>query len=95
MKEDNGLTLAPRRSSRFPAVKVTDLDFADDLALISDAIEKAQRLLHDLETAASDIGLHVNDIKTEYMLINIDDPEAAMTTLDGKSLENKYSILNT
>jgi len=41
------------------------------------------------------LGLHVNDIKTEYMLINIDDPEAAMTTLDGKSLENKYSILNT
>jgi hypothetical protein len=87
MKEDNGLTVAPRRSSRFPAVKVTDLDFADDLALISDTIEKAQRLLHDLETAASDIGLHVNDLKTEFMLINIDDPEPAITTLDGKALK--------
>jgi exonuclease III len=87
MKEDNGLTVAPRRSSRFPAVKVTDLDFADDLALISDTIEKAQRLLHDLETAASDIGLHVNDLKTEFMLVNIDDPEPAITTLDGKALK--------
>jgi hypothetical protein len=86
MKEDNGLTVAPRRSSRFPAVKVTDLDFADDLALISDTIEKVQRLPHDLETAASDIGLHVNnDLKTEFML---DDPGPAMTTLDGKALKH-------
>ena len=66
---------------------VTDLNFADDLALISDSIEKAQALLHDLEAAAADIGLHVNDIKTDFMLVNIDDPEPTMTTLGGKPLK--------
>ena len=87
MKDENGLTLAPRRSRRIPGVTITDLDFADDLALLSDSIEKAQALLHDLEAAAADIGLHVNDIKTEFMLVNIDDPEPTITTLDGKPLK--------
>ena len=41
-----GFTLVPRRSRRVPPVMVTDLDFADDIALISDtAAEKARELL--------------------------------------------------
>ena len=35
MKEENGLTLAPRRSRRVPGVTVTDLDFAYVLGLQS------------------------------------------------------------
>jgi hypothetical protein len=34
-----GLTVHPRRSRRFPAVKVTDFDFADDLAPTTNAAE--------------------------------------------------------
>ena len=42
----NGLQLHPRKSSRVPAVHLTDADFADDLALIviSNSIERAQKL---------------------------------------------------
>ena len=36
--KDFGFTLHPRRSRRHPAVKVTDADFADDLALITDSV---------------------------------------------------------
>ena len=49
---------------------ITDTDFADDIALLSDTIEKAQLLLLRVEAAAETIGLHVNDTKTEYMVHN-------------------------
>ena len=87
MKDDNGLTLIPRRSRRVPGLTVTDLDYADDLALLSDTIQKAQSLLHDLETAASSVGLHVNASKTEYMLVNINDPLPNISSLNGASLK--------
>ena len=37
-----GFTLTPRQSSRHVATYITDTDFADDLALISDYLEEAQ-----------------------------------------------------
>ena len=86
MKEDYGLTLIPRRTARVPGLVVTDLDFADDLSLLSDSLEKAQSLLRDLETAAAAVGLHVNVSKTEYMLVNIDDPDPVINSIDGSPL---------
>ena len=43
--EDLGFTLTERRSRRSPAVMITGTDFADDIALISDNLDKAQSLL--------------------------------------------------
>ena len=37
----SGFTLEQRRSSRHPTVKISDLDFADDIALTLDQIEEA------------------------------------------------------
>ena len=65
-----GLTLEERRSSRHPAKHMTDIDFADDLALLSNTIEEAEKLLHHIELAAREVGLHINAKKTEYMSIN-------------------------
>ena len=73
MSPDLGLTIHPRQSRRIPAVTVTDLDFADDLALVSDTVQQAEKLLHDLESAASAVGLSLNASKTEYMTLNISD----------------------
>ena len=42
---DLGFTLEKRRSSRFPTKAVTDIDFADDIALLSEEIIQAQELL--------------------------------------------------
>ena len=39
-----GLTIKPRRSRRHPAEVETDLDFADDIALLSNEISQAQEL---------------------------------------------------
>ena len=39
---------------------LTDADFADDLALLSDKIGNAEKLLKILETAAASVGLYMN-----------------------------------
>ena len=68
--KDLGFTLAERLSSRHPAEKLTDIDYADDLALSADIIKNAEKLLHSLEESANDVGLFVNAKKTEYMDYN-------------------------
>ena len=83
---EQGLTIVPRKSRRVPAVTVTDLDFADDLALLSDTIQNAESLLHDLEEAAHLVGLSLNARKTEFMQINIED-DSAIKALDGTTLK--------
>ena len=46
---------------------ITDTDFADDIALVSDNLDKAQSLLEGVETAATEVALHINTGKTEHM----------------------------
>ena len=62
-EEELGLTLKKRQSRRIGAQSVTDLDFADDLALLS-----------NLEISAKSVGLLINGKKTEVMPINYSDP---------------------
>jgi hypothetical protein len=87
MSPDYGLTILPCQSRRVPAVTVTDLDFADDLALLSNTIQDAQSLLHDLEVAAEKVGLFMNASKTEFMTINIDPEEASINANSRDPLE--------
>ena len=65
-----GFTLVEYKSRRHPAVKITDADYADDLAIISDYLSDSSALLHKLEEAASEIGLYVNAKKTEFICYN-------------------------
>ena len=69
--ENLGFTLTQRKSRRYPAVKITDADFADDIALFSDNIKDAQELLDRLELAANEVGLYLNTSKTEFMMYNL------------------------
>ena len=70
MKE-NGFLYQPRKSSRYPALHITDADFADDIALLADNLPNAQALLSALESAANCTGLYLNETKTECLPINI------------------------
>ena len=70
-KEDElGFTLHKRRSSRTPPVSICDLDFADDIALLSNKIEQARKLLHQVENECSRVELELNAKKTKSMYIN-------------------------
>ena len=69
-----GFQVQRQRSRRVPAVVITDLDFADDLALLSEEIEQAQKVLLRLETEAEKVGLFCNAKKTEVQVFNHEVP---------------------
>ena len=66
-----GLLYQPRKSARYPALHITDADFADDIALLSDNLTNAQALLSALESAANCTGLYLYETKTECIPVNI------------------------
>ena len=67
-----GFTLHERRGRRAPPVCICDLDFADDIVLISDQIEQAKKLLHQVEVECRKVGLGLNASKTKGMFFNIE-----------------------
>ena len=69
-------------------------NYADDIAILANAPNQAETLLHSLERAAADIGLHVNAHKTEYMCYN---QTGEISTLDGTSLKlvDKFTYLGS
>ena len=70
-EHDLGFKLDKRRSRRRQPIAITDLDFADDIALLSEEVQKAQELLTRVENEAAKIGFHLNDEKTEAVVYNI------------------------
>jgi len=85
-EEELGFTIKPRQTRRIGPKVVTDLDFADDIGLVSNTAGQAQELLKEVEKAALQVGLHMNASKTKYMLFN-QDQNIVITTLDGNNLE--------
>ena len=65
-----GLTLERRESRRVGPRIITDVDFTDDIALISEDMDKANEFLLRVESAASSVGLHINEGKTKVMTLN-------------------------
>ena len=62
-----GFTLTQKRSRRYPATYITDIDYADDIYVTTDTLKDSKILLHQIEEIANVIGLKVNTDKTEYM----------------------------
>ena len=91
---ENGFELTKKRSRRYPAETIIDADYADDIALLANTPNQAETLLHSLERAAADIGLHINAHKTEYMCYN---QTGDITTQDGTSLilVDKFTYLGS
>ena len=64
---DLGFKLDRKRSGRHNPDVITDLDFADDIALVTEELEQAQDFLHRVQENAAKIGLHLNSDKTESL----------------------------
>ena len=89
-EEQLGFTISPRRSKRQSTVTLTNLDFADDVALLSDKIEQAQIILY--HTVKSSEGVpkswpYCQAKKTKYITYNIDTKGSALKTNDSTELE--------
>jgi len=86
ISDTDGFTLRRRRSSRYPAEVLADIDFADDIALLENSLLFAQILLDKVEVACQAIGLYLNPSKTKYMHINPSSSQQ-LTTSDGSEIE--------
>ena len=85
-EEELGFQIQRRQSRRIIPVCISDLDFADDIALISEQAKQAQTLLGRVETAAAAIGLMANPKKTKVMTFNCPS-KIDLKTSDGSILE--------
>ena len=86
-----GLTVTRRRSTRHPACRLSDLNYADDIALFADTIQEAELLLHEVESASKFSRLFINPSKRKYMHINPFANDDAHSS-DGSQIE-KVGIL--
>ena len=91
---ENGFELTKKRSKRYPTITITDADYANDIAILTNTPAQAETLLHSLERAAAGIGLHVNAHKTEYMCFN---QTGDISTLGASSLKlaDKFTYLES
>ena len=80
-KSGCGLTLIPRRSSRYPAVQLPDLDFADDLGLLESSEERMQFITDLLRVEAAKFGLVISFDKTKLLAVG-ETPRPSVTLGD-------------
>ena len=81
-----GLTLTRRRSARHPASHLSDLDYADDIALFADTTQEAELLLYKMKSASKSTGLFLNPSKTKYIHINPSADDSVHSS-DGSQIE--------
>ena len=84
---EKGYQLQPKKDSRHPAKHLTDTDFADDIALISQSLEHVQDLLQSLEQASNGVGLYLNETKTECLNRCLSNADLVVKTLRGSALK--------
>ena len=85
-EEELSFCLKKHQSRRVGPEVLTDLDFADDIALMSEQIHQAQNLLNNVEVQCGKIGLKINAKKTKSIVFNHQLP-VTLHTLDGSELE--------
>lgn len=69
-QKECGFIYKQRISRRNPEEKVSDLDYADDIALLESTIDPATKQLDKLSKEARIVGLEINAEKTECMMFN-------------------------
>ena len=65
---------------------MSDAEFADDLALLTDTVEDSQRFLYSAEDAARSVGLHLNEKNMKFMQVNCNE-EASIKARKGDAIE--------
>ncbi len=70
---------------------ISDLYFADDIALLSEQIKQAQEMRERVERAVVEIGMHINTKKTKVMAYN-QGQAVNITARDGPKLEQVHDL---
>ena len=77
----DGFTITPRRSSRYPAVRMGALVYADDITITCDAIDHPKMFFD-----ASKVGLKIN-LKTKILHAGHNSQPSPVTTINGFTLK--------
>lgn len=85
-----GFELSKPQSRTVRGTYITDLDYCDDIALLSSTWMGAQKLLLSVEEWSKKVGLNYNIAKTEYMLIGNWDEERSQNLI--RRVSNNNSI---
>ena len=72
-----------------------DLDFADDLALLSTSRRNLQQKTNKLEVHAERTGLHINTAKTKVMKIKTDDNQPIVIGIDDVETVDSFTYLGS
>ena len=92
LDENAGIVLERRRSSRYRQYRLSDLDFADDIALIDDTEERLQPATSLLEDKGSKVGLTINSKKTKVMSVSKQECNINITLTNQDALENVQNL---
>ena len=85
--DEDGFTLKPANGRRHPAVTLTDLAYADDVAITRDSASGAESTFRRLQFHSEAMGLKVNAAKTKVLRVGYEsDPEPNLT-LNGTTID--------
>ena len=82
--------LDQKRSRRHNPYVITNLDYADDLALVTEQMKQAQDFLNHVQHNAAKIVLHLNAVKREFRSFN----KEQKTVLKSANKENIKKVDN-
>ena len=70
--DDLGFTTHKRQSSRIPEKRFSEFEYVDDIGLLENDKDKAQKQLDALSSVAKEVGLVINADKTKVLSENIE-----------------------
>ena len=85
--DEDGFTLKPAFGRRHPAVTLTALAYADDVAIASDSASRAEGTLCRLQFHSEAIGLTLNAAKTKVLHVEYESDPEPILTLDGTTID--------
>lgn len=71
---------------------LTDLDYADDIAVLGESYKDIQMVLNRIQEKAAAIGMRINASKTKILSAGIPQAERSSVTLNGETLEETDSF---
>ena len=83
----DGFTITPHRSSRYPAVRIGALMYADDITITCDTIDQAKNVFQCLKMNASKVGLKINLKKTKILHAGHNSLPSPVTMISGYTLK--------
>ena len=79
------ITLSKQRSRIYPAAKITDVDYVDDLVIFAYSNRNAEKLLNVLEESEKIVDLKVNVKNIQHMNIKLN---KTVKSIDGEVFKN-------